>query len=128
MHRVNASALLNMSSEKRCQLLYKYFQGWEFAPSLICSFRSNQMSDCERFAKIAQDKWATVSEWLRSHRGNERLWANRSGRSRNERPWEFAQVAHDKWANEQITQKNFATKIKILFISMFYKYVFLFIV
>ena len=35
-------------------------QGWEFvhlliAHLLICSFRSNQMSDCERFAQIAQD-------------------------------------------------------------------------
>ena len=33
------------------------YQGWEFAHlliahSLICSFRSNQMSDCERFAQI----------------------------------------------------------------------------
>ena len=36
--------------------------------SLIRSFRSfysNQMSDCERFSQIAQDKWATVSEYLR---------------------------------------------------------------
>ena len=36
-------------------------QGWEFthsliAHSLICSFFSNQMSDCERFPQIAQDK------------------------------------------------------------------------
>ena len=41
-------------------------QGWEFAHSLInhsliahlliLSFPSNQMSDCERFAQIAQDK------------------------------------------------------------------------
>ena len=29
--------------------------------SLIRSFRSNQMSDCEGFAQIAQDKWATMS-------------------------------------------------------------------
>ena len=41
--------------------------------SLIRSFRSNQMSDFERFAQIAQDKWATVSESLRSLRGNERM-------------------------------------------------------
>ena len=65
--------------------------------SLIRSFCSNQMSDCERFAQIAQDKWATVSESLRSLKTNERPWANRSGRS-----WQmshrerFAQVAHDK--------------------------------
>ena len=31
------------------------------------------MSDCERFAHIAQDKWATVSESLRLIRGNERM-------------------------------------------------------
>ena len=54
----------------------QYLQGWELAHaliahSLICSDRSDQMSDCERFAQIAQDKWATVSK--------------------------FAQVAHDKW-------------------------------
>ena len=40
---------------------------------LIRSFRSNQMSDCERFAQIAQDKWATVSESLRSLMINEQM-------------------------------------------------------
>ena len=45
------------------------------------------MSDCERFSQIAQDKWATVSESLRSLRGNE--W-----------PWGNAQVAQDKWATK----------------------------
>ena len=29
-----------------------------FAHSLIRSFCPNQMGDCERFAQIAQDKWA----------------------------------------------------------------------
>ena len=87
-------------------------QGWEFAHSLICSFRSNQMSDCERFAQIAQDKWATVSESLRSLRGNERPWANRSGRSRQMSDHErFAQVAQRKWANERFAQKMLAKKI-----------------
>ena len=38
--------------------------------SLIRSFCSNQMNDCERFAKIAQDKSATVSESLRSLKTN----------------------------------------------------------
>ena len=51
-------------------------QGWEFAHSLtalslIRSNRSGQMSKCERFAQVAQDK-----------RANERIawffWANRS--------------------------------------------------
>ena len=64
--------------------LFKKWQGWEFAHSLIAhslirSFRSNQMSDCEQFARIAQDKWAIVSESLRSLKTNERLWAICSG-------------------------------------------------
>ena len=35
----------------------------------------------ERIAQVAQDKWATMSDSLRSLRRNERSWANRSGRS-----------------------------------------------
>ena len=74
--------------------------------SLICSLLirlncSDQMSDCERLAQIAQDKWATVSESLRL---NERQWANRWGRSWQKSNCEiFPQFAHDKWANERIT-------------------------
>ena len=87
---------------------YPAKQGWEFAHSLIAhliirSFPSNQMSDCERFPQIAQDKWATVSELLRSLKTNERMWANRSGHSWQMSNCElFAPVAHDKWANEQL--------------------------
>ena len=44
-----------------------------FAHLLICSNRSDQMSDCERFAQIAQDKRATVSESLRLLMSKERL-------------------------------------------------------
>ena len=67
--------------------LFMSIQGWKFAHlliaySLICSFRSNRLSNCERFAQIAQDKWVTVSELLRLLRGNEQPWANHSGRSR----------------------------------------------
>ena len=95
----------------------KKSQGWEFAhsliaPSLICSFCSNQMSDCGRFAPIAQDKWATVSESLLSLRGNERPWVNGSGRSRQMSDLEqFAQVAQRKWANEQFAKKILDKKI-----------------
>ena len=49
-------------------------QGWEFAHSLIHSFPSNQLSECERYAQIAQDKWATVSESLRLLKTNEQPW------------------------------------------------------
>ena len=88
--------------------------------SLIRSFRSNQMSDCERFAQIAQDKWATMSESLRSLRGNERPWAKHSGCSRQMSDRErFAQVAQDKWANDRFAPKILAKRIKILFFSMF---------
>ena len=40
------------------------------------------MSNCEQFAQIAQDKWATVSESLRSLKTNEQPWAIRSGHSK----------------------------------------------
>ena len=84
-----------------------YFDATWFHPGL--GIRSNQMSDCERFAHIAQDKWATVSKSLRSLRGNEQPWANRSGRSRQmSDPERFAQR---KRANEPFAQKMLAKKI-----------------
>ena len=78
------------------------FQGWEFAHWLIahllislksneglwairtdrsrqmsdreiCSGRSEEMSNHERITQVAQDKWATLSDLLRSLRGNERM-------------------------------------------------------
>ena len=85
------------------------------------------MSDCERFAQIAQDKWVTVSKSLRSLMSKERPWENRTknewfayknltnivffGRFIvrffyraicsfpffNERCEQMAQVAHQKW-------------------------------
>ena len=64
-------------------------QGWEFAHSLIdhslillksiewlwaiCSDRSRQMSDCERIAQVVQDKWATMSDLLRSLMINDQM-------------------------------------------------------
>ena len=85
--------------------------------SLIRSFCSNQMSDCERFAQITQDKWATVSKLLRPLRGNED----------SER---IIQVTQDKWAtisdslrgNEQMSdslKKCWLKKSKILFLVGF---------
>ena len=54
------------------------------------------MSDCERFAQIAQDKWVTVSDSLRSLRENERPWANHSAEMSDRE--QIAQVTQDKWA------------------------------
>ena len=83
-----------------------WIQGWEFAHSLIahslihsfahslillkknerpwanCSGRSEEMSDREQFAQVAQDKWATVSK-----------------------------SAQKKWANERFAQKMLAKKV-----------------
>ena len=78
------------------------------------------MSDREQIAQVAQRKWATVSESLRSLRGNERQWANRSGRSRQmSNPERFAQVTQRKWANERFAQNILAKKSKILFLVCF---------
>ena len=64
------------------------------------------------FAHFAQIKWKTVSNLLRSLKTNERLWANRSGCSRQMSDCErIAQVAHKVLAKTSI----------ILFFSMFYK-------
>ena len=60
------------------------------------------------FAQITQDKWATVSESLRSLMTKEGPWANPSGpswqMSDNER---FVHVAHDKRVNERIIDRFF---------------------
>ena len=55
-----------------------------FAQSLNCS---GQMSKCEQFAQLAQDKWATVSKLLRSLMANERIWAICSGHSGQMSEW-----------------------------------------
>ena len=77
-----------------------HHQGREFAHSLIslksnerlwaiCSDCSEEMSDHERIAQVAQDKWATVSELLKT---NEHLL-----------------IYHEQ--PEQIAQKIFQKKI-----------------
>ena len=93
------------------------FDHRSFAHLLICLDCSDQMSDCERFAQIAQDKWATVSKSHRSLMPKEWPWANCSRRSWQESDHEgFAQGAHDKRVNEQIS--NFLEQIShLLFYS-----------
>ena len=76
-------------------LFYSYNQGWEFTHLLIphllislislISLKSNE--NCERFAQMAQDKWATMSKLLRLLRGNERQWAIRSGHTEEMSEW-----------------------------------------
>ena len=60
-----------------------------------------------------------MNESLRSLKTNERPWANFSGRSWQMSDREpFAQVAHDKWANERFAQKCLA-----LYVFLFKKWV-----
>ena len=77
----------------------------------ICSFAHPS------FAQIAQDRWANVTNSLRSLRTNEQLWGNRSGHSwKMSKCEQFAQVAQEKWANEQIT-RFFEQSLNFLFCS-----------
>ena len=101
-HTSNMPIATNWSHYSNC------LSGTQDSP--ICSDHSDQMSKCERFAQIAQDKWATVSESLRSLIENEQLWGICSGRS-----WWLSKslafmskslirpFAHKKWA---IRSKN----------------------
>ena len=82
---------------------------------LIHSFCSNQMSDCEQFAQIAQDKSATMSELLRLLRGNDWPWANCSGRLEERSDCErIAQVAQDKWATLRDSLRSLRGNDRIL--------------
>ena len=71
---------------------------------LICSFRSNQMSDCERFAQIVQDKWATVIESLfflanRSfaHFFSKKRVIHSENRWANSQPWQKLTYLNSAW-------------------------------
>ena len=99
--------------------------------SLIRSFRSNQMSNCERFpqiewpwanrsgcseemsdleriAQLAQDKWVTLRDSLRSLRGNERMsdWLNKFWLKKSKILFYYLCFIYDKkknWKNNRIT-------------------------
>ena len=76
--------------------------------SLISSYLVSYVSEslrsltknewCEGIAHFAHQKWATKSNLLRLLRGNERLWANRSGCSPKMSEWGncsfFKRIAH----------------------------------
>ena len=105
-----SSRTLTVKIESVPQEKKKSLLAFRAGNSLICSSvirsdRSNQMSDSEQFAQIAQDKWATVSKSLRSLISKEQPWASCLGHSWQISDCErFAQVAHDKWGNERITR------------------------
>ena len=65
--------LFEQKNLKNC-FLYKFLGKITRAGNLLFrSFGSNQMSNCEQFAQITRDKWATVSESLRSLMINEQM-------------------------------------------------------
>ena len=78
----------------------------KISESLISSFLVSDVSEslrsltknerCERITQVAHQKWATMSDSLRSLRGNERLWANCSGRSPKISEWVYRLFC---WAN-----------------------------
>ena len=87
-------------SDDLCVLfcLYLSSMSWSQSRKDLQYFRAGNSLICS-FAHFAQINWATVSDSLRSLKTNERLWAKRSGHSRQISDCErIAQVAHDKWA------------------------------
>ena len=101
------SKLSNVEIERLCKFDSKFvsvepdcqgpiYTGLGIRSSLICSNRSGQMNKCERFAQVAQDKWATVSESFRSLMTNEQMWVIRSVRSGQMSEWANCSVF---WAN-----------------------------
>ena len=106
------------------QFLKKFIEKWvNHSFLLISSFLVSDVSDslislksnerCERIAQFAHQKWATMSNLLRSLRGNERSWANHSGRSPKMSEWvnrSFLWVncsfAHFWIKNEQFARKS----------------------
>ena len=68
---------------------------------MLILYEWNELS--EWIAQVTHDKWVTMSDLLTSLRENERLWANRSLCSEGMSDCDqIAQVAHQKWADEQI--------------------------
>ena len=65
---------------ERCEWI-AHFAQIKWAMWANCSGCSPKMSDHERFAQVAHQKWATMSQLLRSLTKNEQQWANCSGRS-----------------------------------------------
>ena len=70
--------------KKMSDLLIQSFLVSDVSKSLRSLTKNEQ---CERIAQVTHQKWATMSESLRSLRVNERLWANRSGRSPKMSEW-----------------------------------------
>ena len=68
---------------------------------------------CKWIAQVAHQKWATMSDSLRSLRGNEQLWRNSSGRSPKMSKWvnrsfiwANCSFAHFWAKNERFAQKT----------------------
>ena len=74
------------------------------------SLRTNEQM--ERFAQVAQGKWATVSKSLRLPMTNERMWAICSGRSRQMSKWANCLVFLCKLLIFSFTHKKSAIRSK----------------
>ena len=123
-------------NSKKSANLARRATGWaglgicSIAHSLICSNHSEQISKCERFAQVAQDKWATGSTSLRLLMTNEQIWAIHSGRSGQMSKWANSSVflckslifsfAHK---NDQLALKKFEKIVFLTFFTVFLKVV-----
>ena len=94
------SFLLNKKTNAKIFLKIKVLKSIYFekmSELLISSFLLSDLSEslrsltknerCDRIAQVTHQKWANMSDLLRLLRGNERLWANRSGRSPKLSKW-----------------------------------------
>ena len=94
----------------------EFQQGWKFAHGFSAKtmssllIHSKLVTNLSDLLTVAHQKWATMSNSLRSLRGNEWLWANcsrRSGQTEEMSDRErIAQVAHPKWANRSLFWAN----------------------
>ena len=80
-----------------------------FAHLLISSDSLDQMSDCERFAQIALDKWATVSEPLRLLMTNEQITRF------------FERIAHLLFSSQKTSNSPQKIWLNSYFFCKFYK-------
>ena len=80
------------------------------------------MRECERFAQVAQDIWATVSESLWSLMTNERMWAIRSGHSGQMSEWANLLFFLRKLLIFSFAHQKWAIRSKIVFYVRFYSF------
>ena len=108
-------------------MFYISFLFKKLSDSLIPSFLMLRLltknERCEQITQVTYQKWATISDLLRSLTKNERLWANRSGCSPKMSEWVnpsfFERIAHSLIFSQKISDSlrkpssEFPAQVKI---------------